>query len=253
MEVTALFTLLLLEFTLLNSHTLKSDAAFLRITPNRLQHFKSDSVSFDCVGSDASTKLRVFRESKEIDPACDIKSPTGSSCTIERIYPSDSGEYWCETGGGERSNSANITVTDGPVILESPVLPVMDGDSVTLSCRTKTNFTNLQADFFKDGRLIMESSAEKTIKSVSKSDEGLYRCSISGGGGSPESWLAVREPHSKAPNPPKVLFLLWIAVTVLMLALVLLLMGFLHIRNRRVWAVEDAADNPDSVTRCRLS
>ncbi|XP_059210525.1 low affinity immunoglobulin gamma Fc region receptor II-b-like [Centropristis striata] len=167
------------------------DAAFLRITPNRLQHFKSDSVSFDCVGSDASTNLRV-KKTKDCDPECDIETYAGSSSTIDRIYPSDSGEYWCETGGGERNNRVNITVTAGPVILESPVRPVMEGESVTLSCRTKTS-TNLPADFFKDGRLIMESSsAEATIQNVSKSDEGLYRCSISGGGRSPESWLAVR-------------------------------------------------------------
>ncbi|XP_059210523.1 low affinity immunoglobulin gamma Fc region receptor II-like [Centropristis striata] len=192
MEATALcFRLLMLEFTLLNSYTLKSDAASLRITPNRLQHFKLDSVTFECVGSDASTNLRVMK-TKACDPDCD-KTYTGSSSTIERVYPSDIGEYWCETGGGERSYSANITVTAGPVILESPVLPVMEGDSVTLSCRNKTTSTNLPADFFKDGRLIMKSSsAETTIKNISKSDEGLYRCSISGVGESAESWLAVR-------------------------------------------------------------
>ncbi|XP_059210518.1 low affinity immunoglobulin gamma Fc region receptor II-b-like [Centropristis striata] len=206
----------------------EEDAAFLRITPNRLQHFKSDSVSFDCVGSDASTKLRVFRDSKEIDPACDIKSPTGSSCTIERVYPADSGEYWCETGGGERSNSANITVAAGPVILESPVLPVMEGESVTLSCRNKTTSTNLPADFFKDGRLIMESSsAETTIKIVSKSDEGLYRCSISGVGESAESWLAVRALHRETcpswDHSIYLLLLLRTVFTIVMVALLLLL------------------------------
>ncbi|XP_059210495.1 low affinity immunoglobulin gamma Fc region receptor II-a-like [Centropristis striata] len=238
MEVTALFTLLLLKFTLLNSYTLKSDAAF-SITPNRLQHFQFDTVSFHCEGSDGLSKLRIMKNSKESDPECDIETTT--SCTIQRAYPSDNGEYWCE------NNRVNISVTAGSVILESPVLPVMEGQHVTLSCRSKTTSTNLQADFFKDGRLIMKSSsAETTISNVSKSDEGVYKCSISGVGESPESWLAVREPHSKAPNPPKVLFLLWIAVTVLMLALVLLLMGFLHIRNRRV--CEDAADHPDSVT-----
>ncbi|XP_049922597.1 carcinoembryonic antigen-related cell adhesion molecule 20-like [Epinephelus moara] len=200
MEVTALcFRLLMLEFTLLNSYAQKSDAAFLRITPDRLQHFKSDAVTFDCEGSDGSTKLRVIRNNVESDPVCDKRTPSGSSCTIERAYQEDSGEYWCEAEGGERSNSVNISViTAGSVILESPALPVMEGDNVTLSCRDKTVSTNPSADFYKDGVLIRSSSTgEMTIHSVSKSDEGLYKCHISGAGGSPESWMAVRVSSKK--------------------------------------------------------
>ena len=33
------------------------------------------------------------------------------NCTIGYPYKSDSGEYWCEGGGGARSNTVNITVT----------------------------------------------------------------------------------------------------------------------------------------------
>ncbi|XP_078020050.1 Fc receptor-like protein 5 isoform X2 [Epinephelus lanceolatus] len=182
MEVTALcFRLLMLEFTLLNSYAQKSDAAFLRITPDRLQHFKYESVSFDCEGPDGSTKLRVIKNTEEFDPACHItQTSSGSSCTIRRVYPSDSGEYWCETEGGERSNSVNISVTE-------------EGNNVTLTCRNKTTSSNLTAGFYKDGLLIRSSSTgEMTIHSVSKSDEGLYKCHISGAGESPESWMAVR-------------------------------------------------------------
>ena len=78
------------------------------------------------------------------------------------------------------------------MILESPVLPVMEGDDVTLRCRNKTNSTNLQADFYKDGVLMKSAAAaEMTIKNVSASNEGLYKCT-SDVGTSPESWLAVR-------------------------------------------------------------
>ncbi|XP_078020549.1 uncharacterized protein LOC144459781 isoform X1 [Epinephelus lanceolatus] len=55
--------------------------------------------------------------------------------------------------------------------------------------------SNFPADFYKDGRLIERSSTgNMTISSVSKSDEGLYRCHISGAGESPESRLAVTVP-----------------------------------------------------------
>ncbi|XP_067435465.1 uncharacterized protein [Thunnus thynnus] len=195
MEVTALcFRLLMLEIIQLGTQVQESDAAFLRITPNRLQHFQYDSVSLDCVGFDDSTQLRGIRNNEEFTPVCAInkRTPTGSLCSIDRVYPTDSGEYWCETDGGERSNSVNITVTAGSVILESPVLPVMEGDDVTLRCRNKANSTNLRADFYKDGVLMKSTAAgEMTINSVSMSDEGLYKCT-SDVGTSPESWLAVR-------------------------------------------------------------
>ncbi|XP_078020063.1 low affinity immunoglobulin gamma Fc region receptor III-A-like isoform X2 [Epinephelus lanceolatus] len=272
MEVTALcFRLLMLGFILLNGDTEKSDAAFLRITPDRLQHFKYESVSFDCEGPGGSTKLRMIRNTEEFDPACHIsQTSSGSFCTIRRVYPSDSGEYWCETEGGERSNSVNISVTAGSVILESPVLPVMKGDAVTLHCKNKKMSTNPSAGFYKDGLLIRSSSTgEMTIHNVSKSDEGLYKCHISGAGESPESWMAVRAPHqgtlSDDSNVPHVPILLWIAITILILALVLVVVGFLYIRKHRVSSKtptaasravkdnqkfngEDAADDLDGVT-----
>lgn len=79
------------------------------------------------------------------------------------------------------------------MILESPVLPVMEGDTVTLGCRKKSTSSNLKAEFFKDG-LFMDSSStgDMIIHGVSASNEGLYKCRISGAGESLESWLPVR-------------------------------------------------------------
>ncbi|KAI3376425.1 hypothetical protein L3Q82_016430 [Scortum barcoo] len=71
----------------------------------------------------------------------------------------DSGVYWCESRDGTTSNTINITVTGGSVILQSPVLPVMEGDDVTLHCKTKTPPSNLPAAFYKDGSLIRPESA----------------------------------------------------------------------------------------------
>lgn len=79
------------------------------------------------------------------------------------------------------------------MILESPVLPVSEGDNVTLRCRNKTTSTNLPADFYKDSDLMESSTSEEmTINNVSKSDEGLYKCNVSGVEVSPGSWLTVR-------------------------------------------------------------
>ena len=88
--------------------------------------------------------------------------------------------------------------SDGAVILESPVLPLMEGSDVTLHCWSRIMTTDKPssdrpADFYKDGSLIStESTGQTTIHSVYKSDEGFYKCHISDLGASPESRMDVR-------------------------------------------------------------
>uniref|UniRef100_A0AAZ1X890 Ig-like domain-containing protein n=1 Tax=Oreochromis aureus TaxID=47969 RepID=A0AAZ1X890_OREAU len=96
----------------------------------------------------------------------------------------------------------NLTVTGGSVILQSPVLPVMEGDDVTLLCKTKTTPSNLPAAFYKDGSLIRKQpTGHMTIQHVSRSDEGLYKCDISGHGESPSSWITVTGKPTTTPPP----------------------------------------------------
>lgn len=81
---------------------------------------------------------------------------------------------------------------DRTVILESPVLPVSEGAAVILRCKAETNSPDHMFNYYKDGRSISSNSTgEMIIHSVLKSDEGLYKCSITGGGESIGSWLAV--------------------------------------------------------------
>ncbi|XP_078137932.1 uncharacterized protein LOC139926013 [Centroberyx gerrardi] len=109
----------------------------------------------------------------------------------------------------------------------------MEGDAVTLNCTTKTP-SNLTAGFYKDGFLIRtDSTGEMTIHSVSKCDEGLYKCSISGVGESPESWLAVRALHKEThPSPHPLLLLIKAVVIFLLMALVLMVELFRCGRHR---------------------
>ncbi|XP_036967413.1 uncharacterized protein LOC119026874 [Acanthopagrus latus] len=241
MEAAALCVrLLMLEFILLatgvqKSYSVYGDAVFLRIRPNRQQHFSYHPISFQCEGGDGSSQLRGVRSSEEINPACQSKTTsTGFVCTISNIYVADSGEYWCETKGGQRSNSVNITVTDGSVILASPALPVLEGGTVTLSCKKKTTTHHLSAVFYKDGVLIESSSTgDLIINNVNKSHEGFYKCSTHDAGESPGSWLAVRDAPPSDSGTTRTLNPAEITVTILFLALLLLAVGFLYIRNRR--------------------
>ncbi|KAI4877308.1 hypothetical protein NFI96_024974, partial [Prochilodus magdalenae] len=175
----------------------ESPPVSLMIRPSRTQHFTTDSLSLSCEGQSDSTGWRVrrFTHSEEVsDCSSGWRSVTRSTCSISSISPSHTGVYWCESESGESSNPLNITVHSGAVILESPVHPVTEGDPLTLHCSYRhTKPSNLTAEFYKDGSLLQtQTPGEMTIRTVSKSDEGLYHCKHPERGESPQSWISVR-------------------------------------------------------------
>ncbi|XP_029381832.1 low affinity immunoglobulin gamma Fc region receptor II-like isoform X2 [Echeneis naucrates] len=195
------------------------------VFPNRSQFFEYESISFSC-GHHGSSGWAVKRTlSSGITEDCQGNE---SNCVLDVIYPSDSGLYWCESDSGECSNAINITVTDGSVILESPVHPVMEGDHVTLRCRNKTtSSSSFTADFYKDGLLIGSSSTgSMTIRTASKSHEGSYRCNISGCEASADSWLTVTARPPGAPQSKPVVYVLLPVVGVCVLLALMLLIGW---------------------------
>ncbi|XP_045919995.1 Fc receptor-like B, partial [Micropterus dolomieu] len=161
----------------------------LTVSPSSSQFFTLYSVSLSCEEDDSSAGWTLRRNTtSKMRTQCGAGwgEPAGSSCNISYLFYWDSGVYWCESREGRTSNTINITVTGGPVILQSPVLPVMEGHDVTLHCKTQTPRSNLPAGFYKDGSLIRtEPTGHMTIHHVNKSDEGLYKCNISGRGESP--------------------------------------------------------------------
>ncbi|XP_026179241.1 high affinity immunoglobulin gamma Fc receptor I-like isoform X2 [Mastacembelus armatus] len=207
MEATSL--LRLLSVTSLLSCT--TDQARLTLSPSSSQFFKDDFVSLSCEEDDSSAGWTLRRNTtRETRTQCgaDWGTSAGSSCKINYVLPWYSGVYWCESREGATSQSINITVSGGAVILQSPVLPVMEGENITLICRTQTS-SDLPADFYKHGSLIIDRpTGHVTILHVSKADEGVYRCNIRGHGESPPSWISVTEkptttapPTTSAPPP----------------------------------------------------
>ncbi|XP_041821522.1 low affinity immunoglobulin gamma Fc region receptor II-like isoform X3 [Chelmon rostratus] len=176
----------------------------LTVSPSSSQLFSDASVSLSCEEDDSSAAWTARRNTTtETRTWCeDWGKPAGSSCNISYIASWDSGVYWCESGEGATSNTINITVTGGSVILQSPVLPVMEGDNVTLRCQTRTRPSNLTAAFYKDGSHVRtEPTGHMTIQHASRSDEGLYMCHISGHGESPPSWITVTGTPTMTPPP----------------------------------------------------
>ncbi|KAI3376255.1 hypothetical protein L3Q82_016768 [Scortum barcoo] len=94
--------------------------------------------------------------------------------------------YVCRAGRGDPvyythySKSKFVWSGDGDVILVSPVLPVSEGDSVTLGCKLRTENVLSNVDFYKNDKLIQKDTrGELNISAVSKSDEGFYKCRYS--------------------------------------------------------------------------
>ncbi|XP_031647722.1 uncharacterized protein LOC109888005 isoform X3 [Oncorhynchus kisutch] len=226
----------------------------LTVNPNTTQHFTSTSLSLSCEekGNSTGWRLMSYRE-RRVKSGCvsNWGSIAGSTCTIIYTYTWYSGVFWCESGSGEYSNAVNITVNDGDVILESPVHPVTERDSVTLCCKYWTLKSNFKADFYKNGVLIKnETTGEMTIPTVSKSDEGFYKCK-SGEGESPESWVTVRvspvvSPGSSASVLVGVVVGLLVA-GVLLVILLVLLVRYQNSKgsNRIFWPPQPQSTNHD--------
>ncbi|XP_058616985.1 Fc receptor-like protein 5 isoform X3 [Onychostoma macrolepis] len=171
----------------------------LIVRPNRTQHFRSDSLSLSCEDQSNSTgwTVRIYRDSWGLEDCSSLRrgSQTESTCTIRDTSTEDTGVYWCESESGEKYHPVNITVHSG-VILESPVHPVIEGETLTLRCLDRhTTPPNLRADFYKDGSLIQSQTTEMIISTVSKSHEGFYSCKHRERE-SPKSWISVTASHS---------------------------------------------------------
>ncbi|XP_035005612.1 low affinity immunoglobulin gamma Fc region receptor II-b isoform X2 [Hippoglossus stenolepis] len=232
--------------------------ACLQLSPDTSQFFMYDRVSLNCEDPTNSSSWTVRRRTSEggVRPCSSGWGSTSSesTCSIGNLYPSDSGLYWCESAGGEGSSSVNITVTDRSVILESPALPVSEGAAVTLRCKETLSHDHV-FNFFKDGLHIgSSSSGEMSISSVSRSDEGLYKCSISGGDESLSSWVTVHAscpPSSSCPpaavNPPSAFRLMFHLLVGTPYLLATILLAIIHRDRKRARTLAERRSSNDVI------
>uniref|UniRef100_A0A096LU48 Ig-like domain-containing protein n=1 Tax=Poecilia formosa TaxID=48698 RepID=A0A096LU48_POEFO len=199
--------------------------ASLTVSPDREQHFTDEKIQLNCSGSSADWRVKRFIESYNQSDLSDCSSwgtMTGSSCTFSSLEYHDA-VYWCESGSGEFSNAVNITLNNEDLLLVSPVHPVTEGASVTLSCRLRGENKLSDVIFYHNDKLIQnDSRGELKISAVSQSDEGFYKCEHSGEV-SPQSWMAVKGPGSSSFP---VLLVVGSVIGVVLLILLLLLCRF---------------------------
>uniref|UniRef100_A0AAX7W0Q7 Ig-like domain-containing protein n=2 Tax=Astatotilapia calliptera TaxID=8154 RepID=A0AAX7W0Q7_ASTCA len=217
-------------------------SATLSIQPDRTQFFRYEAFSLNCavpgnfngwaVRRNTSMGLRVLCEDG-------WGRPNGSSCINNRAYSADSGLYWCESEK-ECSNTLNITVNIGVVILESPALPVTEGDNVALRCSYKERYdeyssSDFFATFYKDDVFIGKyARGEMILKNVPMSVNGFYNCEHPEHGKSPKSWLSVRARAQPSSEPP--LMSLSNLVSTILLFLLYTAIAMLCIYTYRKWA-----------------
>ncbi|XP_014911633.1 Fc receptor-like protein 5 isoform X4 [Poecilia latipinna] len=91
----------------------------LKVNPDRVQHFSSDSVSFHCEGNSAD--WRLMRVSETGQPSFLNSSNWGTRKQSIISNWSDGGIFWCESGLGEFSNAVNITLQMFLVNLPAPL------------------------------------------------------------------------------------------------------------------------------------
>ncbi|XP_033182428.1 low affinity immunoglobulin gamma Fc region receptor III-like [Anabas testudineus] len=189
-------------------------SATLTVQPDRSQFFSSEALTLNCTVPGEFSGWTVKRNTSTgsfLSCAVDWGRSNGSFCVIRSVYAADTGVYWCESERGERSNVLNITVNTGDVILESPARPAREGDEVTLRCSYKKGYatystSQFRATFFKDGVFVGTNTEGKMFfPSVSKFNEGSYKCQHPTKGESSESRLTVTvcsEPKSVPTTPP---------------------------------------------------
>ncbi|XP_023201671.1 titin-like isoform X2 [Xiphophorus maculatus] len=226
-------------------------AASLSVNPDRVQHFRYDSVSLSCEGNSTEWRvMRIIEREGLSDFTCSYWGKmTGSTCTINPYYYMD-GVFWCESKSGEFSNAVNITAQDDNhdgVILVSPVHPVTEGDPVTLSCRDKKQNLLSNVFFYHNDKLINNDGREElNISAVSKSDEGFYKCQHSGKE-SPRSWMSVRVTVSSPVSSSFPVMLIVGPVVGIVLIILIIVLLLLWRRRRSKDLSSNRLNQPESI------
>nr|XP_055069784.1 uncharacterized protein LOC129450799 [Misgurnus anguillicaudatus] len=208
--------------------------ASLAVWPDSRQHFRGKEFSLHCSVNDGnSTGWILWRlKGAEVISGClplnGTESPGNTeNCRFTDIDSKNSGLYWCESSDGDKkSNSVNITVSYGEIVLLSPVHPVMRGESITLECKSWL-YELSQTLLYKNGvQVLSVNGTQMTIENVTQDDEGFYKCAFANTSlESSENWLSVRE-NSTADAKDETTstgYLVWLPVLLIILVLLVVL------------------------------
>ncbi|XP_051249559.1 uncharacterized protein LOC127359632 [Dicentrarchus labrax] len=173
------------------------------ISHNRTQFFHDEAFTVSCQLPDNNTQWKMMSFDDWLGNITECPNQVSSdrrlSCSGHSANPWSDVPYWCENPAGERSNALNISTTVVSVVMESPSLPVLEGEDVMLRCLHRSSTTNeitsnFRAIYYKNGRPIGHTTDGSifTLKAVTKADEGVYKCRHPVDRDSPDSWITVK-------------------------------------------------------------
>ncbi|KAG9460337.1 hypothetical protein GDO78_022489, partial [Eleutherodactylus coqui] len=141
-------------------------------SPNYKRIFTTESITMTCDGGSTIGGGPNYIWSKDNSPV-----HNGKSYTIQSARTSDSGSYQCQTSAGEISDPARLDVSDGWVILQTP-LYVYEGDQIIIRCYHRPGYFGGPTIFYKDNSIIRDwtDNAEYYIGNVDKTTAGTYGC-----------------------------------------------------------------------------
>ncbi|KAK7910115.1 hypothetical protein WMY93_014799 [Mugilogobius chulae] len=156
-----------------------SPAPVLVLSPDSEQFCEYRSVKLSCEPHTEGWTVHRHRPGSRTWSQCgsDWGSVTGFVCELRNLKTQHNGLYWCGKNL-RRSNSVQLQVKDKGVVIQVPVLPVLPGKTVNLTCQHHTGPVG-RARFYRDGHLLSEQpNGHLSLQQVTESDEGLYHCEI---------------------------------------------------------------------------
>ncbi|XP_039599765.1 B-cell receptor CD22-like [Polypterus senegalus] len=148
----------------------------LEWTPMWTVLFAGEDVTFSCrVEGDSQMKTFRWFVAAANNSKQTLSCENTPSCPVTFSDKNQSGLYWCETELGERrSKAVDFTVTADMVALQTPPLPLTEGDNVTFGCRTQ-NPTKYTAKVFHEDQEMLPSGGYFPVE---KEHEGRYKCAV---------------------------------------------------------------------------
>ncbi|XP_040188302.1 low affinity immunoglobulin gamma Fc region receptor II-b-like [Rana temporaria] len=145
-------------------------------TPNWGNILQADKVTLTCdVPSTVPEEPRTYQWYKDNQP---IPGEQQRLHIIESSREAYSGDYQCQTIGGDISDPVFLNVTINFVILQRPPSAIYEGDPLTLRCHHIKDFHAINTKFYKDDQEIKSSESDSTfhIPNITRSQSGLYKC-----------------------------------------------------------------------------
>ncbi|XP_072284824.1 Fc receptor-like protein 5 [Pyxicephalus adspersus] len=158
------YRLLLLLIILIGS----SSSPVMIFKPNWKRILIGESITMSCIVETSASYHKWYHNDQLISSSKDN--------VISFAETRHSGDYWCSTNTGGRSEKITLSVSNGPVILQAP-LYVYEGDDVPLRCHSPQGRSTRQTIFYRNNQIIQTSATDPDLLPIKYTDlTDTYRC-----------------------------------------------------------------------------